>query len=83
MQAGGPYIEVLTGRRDSVSASKQRADKQLPASDISIDQFIQIFSQNSITLEEGVALIGMYIYLCKCLNLQNYQPRINIFQYIK
>lgn len=60
MQAGGPYKEVLTGRRDSVSASTERADKQLPASRISIDKFIWIFGHYNIIMAEGVALIGTY-----------------------
>ncbi|XP_031277676.1 peroxidase 29-like [Pistacia vera] len=57
---GGPYIKVLTGRRDTVSASKERADKQLPAAYISVDAFIQIFRKKNISLEDGVALMGSH-----------------------
>ncbi|KAG7997811.1 hypothetical protein I3843_01G227800 [Carya illinoinensis] len=56
--AGGPFIEVLTGRRDSVSASKKRAENQLPASNISVNEFTKIFHEKNINLQEGVALIG-------------------------
>lgn len=38
-QSGGPYIEVLTGRRDAVSGKKERADNQLPTYDISVSEF--------------------------------------------
>ncbi|XP_052301053.1 peroxidase 40-like isoform X1 [Citrus sinensis] len=37
--SGGPYIEVLTGRRDAVSGKKERADNQLPTYDISVSEF--------------------------------------------
>ncbi|KAJ9692360.1 hypothetical protein PVL29_011423 [Vitis rotundifolia] len=53
---GGPYIEVLTGRRDTLAASKERADEQLPEADISVDELIEIFGQKNISIEEGVAL---------------------------
>ncbi|XP_035548387.1 peroxidase 29-like isoform X2 [Juglans regia] len=58
--AGGPFIKVLTGRRDSISASKKRAENQLPASNISVNEFAKIFHEKNINLQEGVALIGAH-----------------------
>ncbi|XP_059302876.1 peroxidase 29-like [Lycium ferocissimum] len=56
--SGGPFIDVFTGRKDGTLASKERADKELPPADISVDKFIEIFQEKNITLQEGVALIG-------------------------
>lgn len=71
LQTGGPYIEVLTGRRDSYSASRERADNQLPLANISTDDCIQIFRQKNISLEQGVALLGIELcmQLCFCFTL--------------
>ncbi|KAK4361903.1 hypothetical protein RND71_017144 [Anisodus tanguticus] len=55
--AGEPYIDVFTGRKDGILASKERADKELPPADISVDKFINIFQQKNITLQERVALL--------------------------
>ncbi|KAL6134471.1 hypothetical protein ACLB2K_066702 [Fragaria x ananassa] len=67
---GGPYIEVLTGRRDSYSASRERADNQLPLANISIDDCIQIFRQKNISLEQGVALLGAHtLGITHCRNI--------------
>ncbi|XP_059638649.1 peroxidase 29-like [Cornus florida] len=72
LSTGGPYIEVLTGRRDSISTSKDRADKQLPAADISIDEFIEIFRQKNISLEDAVALIGAHtLGIGHCRSFEN------------
>ncbi|XP_016455463.2 peroxidase 29-like [Nicotiana tabacum] len=69
--AGGPYIEILTGRRDGKLSSKERADKQLPAADISVDKFIKNFQQKNITLQEGVALIGAHtLGISHCRNFE-------------
>lgn len=62
-QSGGPYIEVLNGRRDAVSAKKERADNQLPTYDISVSEFIEVFLQKNISLEDGVALMGTQLVL--------------------
>ncbi|KAK4349933.1 hypothetical protein RND71_029246 [Anisodus tanguticus] len=59
--AGGPYKDVFTGRKDSKFASKERADKELPPADISVDKFIKIFQQKNITLQ-GVALLVVSVY---------------------
>ncbi|XP_034696482.1 peroxidase 29-like [Vitis riparia] len=67
----GPYIEVLTGRRDTLAASKERADEQLPKADISVDELIKIFGQKNI-FEEGVALIGAHaLGVGHCRNFEN------------
>ncbi|XP_060206606.1 peroxidase 29-like [Lycium barbarum] len=58
--SGGPFIDVFTGRKDGTLASKERADKELPPADISVDKFIEIFQGKNITLQEGVALIGAH-----------------------
>ncbi|KAH9714317.1 peroxidase [Citrus sinensis] len=70
--SGGPYIEVLNGRRDAVSAKKERADNQLPTYDISVSEFIEVFLQKNISLEDGVALMGSHtLGISHCPNFQN------------
>ncbi|KAK6912051.1 hem peroxidase [Dillenia turbinata] len=56
---GGPYVQVLTGRRDSVFASEESADKELPTADISVEEFIDIFQQKNINLEAGSHTLGI------------------------
>ncbi|KAK4836944.1 hypothetical protein QYF36_001567 [Acer negundo] len=68
---GGPYMEVLTGRRDTVSTSTKRADYQLPTADISVDKFIKIFKKKNISLEDGVALMGSHsLGISHCRNFE-------------
>lgn len=78
-QSGGPYIEVLTGRRDAVSAKKERADNQLPTADISVNEFIEIFLQKNISLEDGVALIGTQLVLKVQFTFLLYAHNVCIF----
>ncbi|GKV27037.1 hypothetical protein SLEP1_g36244 [Rubroshorea leprosula] len=45
---GRQYIEIVTGRRDGISLCKKSADYQLPATNIPVNEFIEIFQQKSI-----------------------------------
>ncbi|KAH7565238.1 hypothetical protein JRO89_XS09G0170300 [Xanthoceras sorbifolium] len=68
---GGPYMEVLTGRRDTISTFTERADYQLPTADISVHRFIEIFHQKNISLEDGVALMGSHsLGISHCRNFK-------------
>ncbi|CAK9185694.1 unnamed protein product [Ilex paraguariensis] len=62
-----------------MSVSKQRADKELPAADISVDEFIGFFSQKNISLEVGVALTGAHsLGIGHCQNFEKQlQPVID------
>ncbi|OAE30577.1 hypothetical protein AXG93_40s1020 [Marchantia polymorpha subsp. ruderalis] len=56
--SGGPFMQVLLGRRDGFTANNFRADSELPAATINVDGLINVFGPKGLTLEESVALIG-------------------------
>ncbi|KAL4626120.1 hypothetical protein ACB092_05G072800 [Castanea dentata] len=70
--SGAPFIEVSTRRRDSFSASKERADHLLPTANISVNEFVKFFQRHiNISLEEAVALIGAHtLGIGHCRNFQ-------------
>lgn len=50
------------GRKDSsVTPSFELADALLPPSTIGVDDMLQTFANKGMTIEESVAIIGMYI----------------------
>lgn len=61
LKSGGPYIKIQLGRRDSsVSSSYQLADAYLPPPAIGVDGVLQIFSKKGMTVEESVAILGIF-----------------------
>ncbi|GLJ30379.1 hypothetical protein SUGI_0601030 [Cryptomeria japonica] len=70
--SGGPFIPILTGRRDGINASNIRADKQLPPATLSVGSMLQIFSEKNISAEDGVALLGAHtLGVGHCINFEN------------
>ncbi|MQL87741.1 hypothetical protein Taro_020296 [Colocasia esculenta] len=57
---GGPTWRVKLGRRDSTTASKDRAEKDLPRFTDSLDQLISLFSDNGLSARDMVALSGAH-----------------------
>lgn len=56
--SGGPQIAIPLGRKDSRTSSPHLADAHLPPPNISVDEFIKIFSSKGMSLEESVAILG-------------------------
>ncbi|KAH9300997.1 hypothetical protein KI387_012580 [Taxus chinensis] len=70
--SGGPFIPLLTGRRDGINASNTRADYQLPPATVSVGSMLKIFSDKNISAEDGVALLGAHtLGVGHCINFQN------------
>ncbi|XP_047318505.1 peroxidase 29 [Impatiens glandulifera] len=57
--AGGPFISVPLGRRDSTSPpSKHLADVELPSADIGVNQMLPLFINKGLSVAESVAIMG-------------------------
>jgi len=62
LQAKGPSWEVPLGRRDSLTANKTLADQNLPSPVFTLDQLIDAFANQNLTVTDLVALSGMNIF---------------------
>jgi peroxidase len=58
IQAGGPYWEVLLGRYDSLSASQQDANNDIPAPFDNVNTLTQNFANVGLSINDLVALSG-------------------------
>jgi len=58
MQLGGPSWTVLLGRRDSTTASKDNAERDLPAPSF-IANLTQSFANKNLSVTDMVALSGL------------------------
>lgn len=62
---GGPLIAVPLGRKDSLSTpSKHVADSELPPSTADVDSILSLFAGKAMTVEESVAIMGIFIFSC-------------------
>lgn len=57
---GGPYYNVLLGRKDGRVSKSSYVEGKLPRPTMSISQIIQIFESNGFTTQEMVALSGAH-----------------------
>ncbi|KAK4252968.1 hypothetical protein QN277_010812 [Acacia crassicarpa] len=57
---GGPYYEVLLGRKDSLVSNISKPNQTLPATDMSMDQIIFQFTSKGFSIKEMVALTGAH-----------------------
>ncbi|XP_011100754.1 peroxidase 29 [Sesamum indicum] len=71
--SGGPGISVPLGRRDSSNPPDFRlADTLIPPADIGVDGVLQLFSENGMTVEETVAILGAHtLGITHCLSLES------------
>ena len=59
MQLGGPSWTVLLGRRDSTTASKENAERDLPAPSFDLANLTQSFANKNLSVTDMVALSGL------------------------
>lgn len=59
LQSGGPGWEVETGRRDSLVASKEDANNDIPGPSSTMETLLAKFQNVGLTLEDMVALSGI------------------------
>ncbi|CAH8391306.1 unnamed protein product [Eruca vesicaria subsp. sativa] len=68
---GGPFWEVLLGRRDAITASQAAANSSIPLPTSSLSELISSFSQHGLTLRDLVALSGAHtIGQAQCRNFR-------------
>lgn len=58
LQSGGPSWEVQTGRRDSLSASKEAANNNVPGPNSTVATLVAKFENVGLSLNDMVALSG-------------------------
>lgn len=57
-QAGGPAIQIPTGRRDGVVSAASNVRPNIIDTSFSVDEMIKIFSSKGLSLEDLVTLSG-------------------------
>lgn len=68
---GGPTWEVLLGRRDSLTASIDGANKFIPTPNSSLDTLIANFNQQGLDIKDLVALSGSHTMgVARCVNFR-------------
>ncbi|KAL8159014.1 hypothetical protein V2J09_000551 [Rumex salicifolius] len=88
---GGPSWEVAVGRRDSLEASIDEANKQIPSPNSTLTQLVANFEQHGLDQEDLVALSGSHtIGMARCVSLakriydpiveESHEPRYSAFQ---
>lgn len=80
-QRGGPWWEVLLGRRDSLKASFAGANQFIPAPNSSLDSLIVNFKQQGLDIQDLIALSGAHtIGKARCLSFKQRIVQPNIEQ---
>eukprot|EP00249_Psilotum_nudum_P005084 c18559_g2_i3 orf=3-977(-) len=76
---GGPYIPMKTGRRDSLSSSKEAADASLLPANADISNVLDRFSSMGLNIAHTVALLGGHtVGRTHCKNLvQRLYPTVD------
>lgn len=57
-QVGGPYYQVLLGRKDGFISNSSHVEESLTRSNTTMDKMIAAFSKKGFTIREMVALLG-------------------------
>lgn len=60
LQLGGPYVEMKTGRRDSMESYAAMVEDSIPNHNDSISLVLSRFDSIGIDAEATVALLGMW-----------------------
>ncbi|KAI0491959.1 hypothetical protein KFK09_026222 [Dendrobium nobile] len=69
---GGPYWDVLLGRRDSLTANLSQANTDLPAPTLNLSGLISAFSKKNLSVNNMVALSGAHtIGQARCITFRN------------
>ncbi|XP_021716318.1 cationic peroxidase 1-like [Chenopodium quinoa] len=69
---GGPYWNVLLGRRDSTTASLSTANADIPSPNMDLSGLLPSFSKKGLTAKEMVALAGAHtIGQARCVVFRN------------
>ncbi|XP_024521701.1 peroxidase 29 [Selaginella moellendorffii] len=72
LQAGGPNIPVLTGRKDSTRADLATANRKLATATSSVEEILQDFASMGINPQEAVSLLGAHtLGVGHCLSVVN------------
>jgi len=58
LQSGGPIWEMQMGRKDSITASKDAANSNIPGPNSTVDVLVAKFENVGLTLKDMVALSG-------------------------
>ena len=83
-QSGGPSWEVPMGRRDSLSASKEAANNNIPSPNSTISSLLSKFENVGLDIKDLVALSGTNLsllspYMCaRAHDLILLKTRINV-----
>ncbi|XWS68931.1 hypothetical protein CRYUN_Cryun04dG0135700 [Craigia yunnanensis] len=60
IMVGGPFYEVLLGRKDSKVSDPSIVERNLPKTKMSISRLLSLFSTKGFSVEEMVALVGAH-----------------------
>ncbi|KAJ4842506.1 hypothetical protein Tsubulata_041108 [Turnera subulata] len=76
---GGPFYNVLLGRRDGLVSNSSRVDGNLPRTNMTMDNLISFFETRGFSIQEMVALSGAHtIGFSHCVEFRdrlfNYSP---------
>lgn len=72
LQLGGQSYKVLLGRRDSTTASKVAANKNIPSPFLNFSGLLSSFQSHGLTLEDLVVLSGAHtIGIARCKNFRS------------
>lgn len=68
-QAGGPSYRLQTGRKDSLVAFKDIAERELPSPRASLSVILARFASRGFNQQETVSLLGIHHFLCQLFSL--------------
>ncbi|MBA0734271.1 hypothetical protein Gogos_018205, partial [Gossypium gossypioides] len=72
VMVGGPFYEVVLGRKDSRESNPSIVDKNLPKALTPMNELLSLFSSKGFSAEEMVALVGAHtIGLSHCKEFAN------------
>ncbi|KAK9207987.1 hypothetical protein WN944_000337 [Citrus x changshan-huyou] len=58
VMVGGPHYKVLLGRKDSLVSDASHVQGNIPTTNLSLSQIIDIFGSKGLSVQEMVALVG-------------------------
>ncbi|XVE75110.1 hypothetical protein DITRI_Ditri12bG0070700 [Diplodiscus trichospermus] len=60
VMVGGPYYNVLMGRKDSKVSDPSKVEDNIPKTSMSMNKLLSLFSSKGFSTEEMVALVGAH-----------------------